>query len=161
MIAWRPLDRLCGGLAALAAAGLIAIMLAIVFQATARSLGFSGSSHVFTFTEYGLLYIVLFASPWLAGRRGHVLVELLAAAAPPRARPALARAAAALSVAICLILAWYFGEATLKAHARGDMDTRSFDMPRWLLLGAMPVCFALMAAQFARLAAGATPPAGR
>ena len=27
-------------------------------------------------------------------------------------------------------------------------------MPRWLLLGAMPICFGLMAAQFARDAAG-------
>ena len=134
-MAWRWLDRLCGALAALAAACLVAIACGIVFQATARSLGFSGSSHVFTFTEFGLLYIVMLASPWLAGRRGHVFIELLAAAAlPARRRPALARAVAGLCAAICLLLAWYTGEATLNAYARGDTDMRSLDMPRWLLL---------------------------
>lgn len=157
-MAWRWLDRLCGALAALAAACLVAIACGIVFQATARSLGFSGSSHVFTFTEFGLLYIVMLASPWLAGRRGHVFIELLAAALPARRRPALARAVAGLCAAICLLLAWYTGEATLNAYARGDTDMRSLDMPRWLLLCAMPPCFALMAAQFARAASGAALP---
>ncbi len=154
MTAWRWLDRLCGALAALAAVVLAAIVLGVVFQASARGLGFSGSSHVFTFTEFGLLYITLLASPWVAGQRGHVFIELLTAAAPARARPALSRGVAGLCVAICLVLVWYCGEATLNAWRRGDVDMRSLDMPRWLLLGAMPPCFALMAAQFARFAAG-------
>lgn len=161
MLAWRWLDRVCLALAALAAAMLVGTAAAIVFQAAARSFGFSGSPHVFALTEFGLLYIAMFASPWLAGERGHVSIELLAAAAPARWRPALARLAAGASVAVCVALAWYAGEAAWRAWLRGDADMRSFDMPRWLLLGAMPVCFGLMAAQFARHAAGparAAPP---
>lgn len=148
----RGLDRLCAALAALAGAWLVAIAATVVFQATARSLGFSGSPHLFAFAEYGLFYIAMLASPWLAAERGHVAVELAVAALPARARPAASRAAAALAAAVCLVFAWFAGDAAIAAWARGDVDMRSFDMPRWLLLGAMPPCFALMAAQFARFA---------
>ncbi len=154
MLWQRWLDRLCLGLAALAAAGLVAIMCGIVFQASARSLGFSAPSHIFTLSEFALLYITLLASPWLAGERGHVFIELLTAAAPQGWRTPLSRVIAALCVAVCLLLAWFTADATLHAWQRGDMDMRSFDMPRWLLLGAMPLCFGLMAAQFARFATG-------
>lgn len=150
----RGLDRLCAALAALAGAWLVAIAAAIVFQATARSLGFSGSPHLFAFTEYGLFYIAMLAAPQLAAERGHVAVELAVAALPARARPAASWMAAALAAAVCLVFAWFAGDAALAAWTRGDVDMRSFDMPRWLLLGAMPPCFALTAAQFARFALG-------
>ena len=61
----RIIDRICDGLAIFAGVYLVAIMFAIVIQATLRSFGFSGSSHIFTFSEYGLLYIAMAASPWL------------------------------------------------------------------------------------------------
>lgn len=150
--AWRWLDRVCDALAAAAAAILVAIAFGVVLQAIARSLGVSGFSHVFALTEFGLFYIAMLAAPWLAARRGHVLVEILSGALPERARPYLDRAVAVLCAAICLVFVRYSGEAALDAWTRGDVDMRSFDMPRWALLGAMPPCFALMAAQFLRSA---------
>ncbi len=146
----RAIDRVCDVLAIFAGIYLVAIMAGIVFQATARTLNFSGSSHIFTFTEYGLLYIAMAASPWLARIRGHVFIEMLTAALPNRQARAFSRVIAGLCVVICLLLVWYSGGATIKAYARGDADMRSLDMPKWLLLGAMPICFSLMAAQFSR-----------
>lgn len=55
------IDRVCNFLAVLAGIYLVLIMFGIVIQATLRSFGYSGSSHVFTFSEYGLLYIVMAA----------------------------------------------------------------------------------------------------
>ena len=72
----RAIDRICDFLAILAGIYLVVIMGAIVFQATARTLNYSGSSHIFTFTEYGLLYIAMAASPWLARIKGHVFIEM-------------------------------------------------------------------------------------
>lgn len=129
-------------------------MLGIVFNATARTLGFSGSSHIFTFAEFGLLYIVMGASPWLVREKGHVVVELLTAAVPPSLRRPISRGVAALCVIICVVLAYYTWGATAKAYRFGDAEMRSLDMPKYLLLGAMPICFALMAAQFARFVFG-------
>lgn len=148
------IDKICNALAIFAGVYLVAIMFAIVFQATVRSMGFSGSSHIFTFSEYGLLYIVMAASPWLVKHKGHVYIELLTAIIPKRFAPGFSRAVTLICVTICLLLVWYTGEATLKAFNRADYDMRSLDMPKWLLLVSMPICFALMAAQFSRFVFG-------
>ncbi len=150
----RILDRVCDFLAVLAGIYLAAIMFGIVFQAMARTLGYSGSSNIFTFTEFGLLYIALLASPWLVRLRGHVYIEIFTALAPERFRVPFSRFVAVVSVVICALLTWYTAEAAQYAYVRGDMDMRSIDMPRWLLLGAMPICFGLMGLQFLRFVFG-------
>jgi len=150
----RLLDRICDALAIVAGSMLVLIMFAIVFQATSRTLGFSGSSHVFTFSEYGLLYIAMAGSPWLVRIKGHVFIEMFTAALPARATRPFSRCISALCIVICLALVWYTGLATLKAYRLGDADMRSLDMPKWLLLGAMPICFGLMAMQFSRFVFG-------
>ncbi|MEX3010770.1 TRAP transporter small permease [Hoeflea sp. TYP-13] len=150
----RIIDRICDVLAVLAGIYLVAIMLGIVFSATVRTLGFSGSSHIFTFAEFGLLYIVMAASPWLAREKGHVFIELLTAAVPERVQPILSRCVSGLCVIVCLVLTWYTFLATEKAYRFGDAEMRSLDMPKFLLLGAMPICFGLMAIQFGRFTIG-------
>ena len=150
----RLVDRVCELLAVLAGIYLVLIMLGIVFNATARTAGFSGSSHIFTFAEFGLLYIVMAASPWLVREKGHVFIELLTAAVPKRAQRPFSRVVSGLCIIVCLVLVWYTWGATLKAHKFGDAEMRSLDMPKFLLLGAMPICFALMAAQFGRFVLG-------
>ena len=150
----RVIDRICDALAIFAGVYLVAIMIAIVFQATARTLGFSGSSHVFTFTEYGLLYIVMAGSPWLVRVKGHVFIEMFTAAIPAPMAPTVSRAISLLSAVICLVLFWYTLKTTIVAFERGDADMRSVDMPKWLLLGTMPICFGLMTVQFLRFVFG-------
>jgi C4-dicarboxylate transporter DctQ subunit len=150
----RLIDKICNALAIFAGIYLVAIMFAIVFQASARSFGFSGSSHVFTFSEYGLLYIVMAASPWLVRHKGHVYIEILTAIIPKRFAPGFSRFVTLVCVIICLTLVWYTGEATLKAFNRADYDMRSLDMPKWMLLVSMPICFGLMALQFLRFVFG-------
>ena len=150
----RWVDRLTAAMAVVAGIYLVVIMLGIVVQATARSFGISASSHIFTFTEFGLLYIAMLASPWLVRQRGHVYIEILTAAVPDHWRLLLSRLVAALCVLVCLVLAWYAAEATWKAYLRGDADMRSVDMPRWMLLISIVICFTLMAVEFARFTFG-------
>ncbi len=150
----RLIDRICNVLAVFAGVNLVAIMIAIVLQATMRTFGYSGSSHIFTFTEYSLLYIAMAASPWLVRIKGHVFIEMFTAFLPGRIAPAFSRLVSALCIVICLFLLWYTGEATLKAYRFGDADMRSLDTPKWMLLGSMPVCFLLMALQFSRYVFG-------
>ncbi|MFK7754158.1 MAG: TRAP transporter small permease [Sedimentitalea sp.] len=150
----RVIDAICNFLAILAGVYLVVIMFGIVFQATARSFGFSGSSHVFTFSEYGLLYIVMAASPWLVRLRGHVFIEMFTAALPPTFGRVFSRGVALLCVVICLFLVWYSGANTLRSYNFGDADMRSLDMPKWMLLISMPICFSLMAINFLRFVFG-------
>jgi TRAP-type C4-dicarboxylate transport system permease small subunit len=153
--AMRLLDAICNLLAILAGVYLVGIMFGIVFQAMARSFDLKGSSHIFTFSEYGLLYIVMMASPWLVRLRGHVFIEMFTAAMPPRYGRPYSRFVALVCVVICLFLVWYSGATTIRAYDFGDADMRSLDMPKWLLLGSMPICFGLMALNFLRFVFGA------
>ncbi len=152
----RPVDRLCDLLAIFAGIYLMAIMLGIVISALARTFNLSGawSSHIFTFAEFGLLYIVMAASPWLVRHRGHVFIELVTAALPRNAQRVFSRFVSAICVLICLVLVWYTFGATYRAWQFGDAEMRSLDMPKYLLLGAMPIGFGLMAVQFARFVFG-------
>ena len=150
----RLVDKIIIGLAIFAGVYLVIIMIGIVFQASARSLGYSGSSHIFTFTEFGLLYIAMAAAPWLVRSRGHVYIEILTAAVPDAVRPTLSRLVTALCVIVCVTVVWFGTETTITAWQRGDADMRSIDMPRWLLLISIPISFALMAIEFARFTFG-------
>ena len=150
----RVIDFICNLLAVIAGIYLVAIMFGIVFQATARSFGYSGSSHVFTFSEFGLLYIVMFASPWLVRLKGHVYIELFTAFLPQSLGRPFSRFVAVVCVIICLFLVYYSLSNTMRAYRFGDAEMRSLDMPKWLLLGAMPLCFGLMAINFLRFVFG-------
>lgn len=152
----RIVDRVCDFLAILAGVYLAGIMFGIVISALARTFNLSGSwsSHIFSFAEFGLLYIVMGASPWLVRHRGHVFIELLTAAIPRAMQRPFSRFVSLLCVIICLVLVWYTWGATAKAYRFGDAEMRSLDMPKFLLLGAMPIGFGLMAVQFARFVFG-------
>jgi len=43
---------------------------------------------------------------------------------------------------------------TIRAFVRDEMDMRSLDMPRWMLMISMPICFGLMSLQFLRFVIG-------
>jgi C4-dicarboxylate transporter DctQ subunit len=148
------LDKLTNFLAILAGIYLVWIFLAIIFQVVARSVFLYGSSHIFTFIEYGLLYITMAGAPWLVREKGHVYIELLTAVVPDHIRPRFSRIIVALVILICAVIAWYGGEVTWRAIARDEVDMRSLDMPRWMLMISMPICFGLMALQFLRFVIG-------
>ncbi|PCH67930.1 MAG: C4-dicarboxylate ABC transporter permease [Rhodobacteraceae bacterium] len=150
----RILDAVCNFLAILAGIYLVGIMFGIVTLATLRSFNISAPSHIFTFSEYGLLYIVMAASPWLVRLRGHVFIEMFTAALPAKFGRLFSRGVAVLCVVICLFLVWYSAATTLRAYNFGDADMRSLDMPKWLLLISMPICFGLMALNFLRFVFG-------
>ena len=152
----RIIDRVCDLLAIFAGIYLVAI---IVVSSLARTFYLSGSwsSHIFTFAEFGLLYIVMAASPWLVRERGHVYIELVTAAMPSGIQRPFSRFVTGICIVICLVLVWYTFGATAKAYRFGDAEMRSLDMPKYLLLGAMPIGFGLMALQFARFTFGPEP----
>jgi C4-dicarboxylate transporter DctQ subunit len=141
-------------LAILAGVYLVWIFLAIVFQVVARSVFLYGSSHIFTFIEYGLLYITMAGAPWLVREKGHVYIEIVTAAVSEQVRPILSRAVVGLVILICVIITYYGIEVTIRAFVRDEMDMRSLDMPRWMLMISMPICFGLMSLQFLRFVIG-------
>ena len=135
----------------LAGALMVAMMAMIVADVGLRNMGFQGSAHFFTFTEYFLLLIALFGAPWLVREKGHIYIELLIGALPERARRALVTIVVVACIAVAGILAWYGAAITLQDYVGNEKDVRSFDMPRWILMAAMPLSFGMMALEFIRL----------
>ncbi len=130
---------------------MVAMMAMIVADVVLRNLGYQSSAHFFTFTEYFLLLIPLLGAPWLVREKGHIYIELLVGALPPRPRQALMRVIVIVSLAVCAVLAWYGGAITVQNFVQNEKDVRSFDMPRWMLMLSMPLAFGMMALEFLRL----------
>jgi C4-dicarboxylate transporter DctQ subunit len=133
-------------------AGLLiaAMMVVITVDVVVRNLGYQSSAHFFSFTEYALLIVPCLGAPWLVREKGHIYVEILLMHLAPRRRRWLMSAIGVACVAVCLVIAWYGFEVTLKDWNGAERDVRSFDAPRWLLVFWIPLSFLMMAIEFAR-----------
>lgn len=154
----KAYDGLIFGSAAVAGVLLVAMMLMIFADVVLRNLGTQSSSHLFTFTEYFLLMVPCLGAPWLVRERGHVYIEVILMQFSRRLRAAVLKLVLAGCVVTCLVLAWYGFEATWASYLLSEKDSRSFDMPRWLIVGFIPASMALMAIEFLRfLVRGESP----
>lgn len=150
----RAYDGLVSLMALVAAGMLVWLMVSILVSVTMRNLGLQPMAWLFTSSEYALLYMTMLGAPWLVRRKGHVHIELVTAALPPRARRLLSRAVSLGCVIVCAILTWKGIDLVQTNIARMDFDVRAYFFPRWLLTIAFPVSFGLMAIEFARFAFG-------
>ena len=136
---------------AFVAAFLMAAMMSVIFiDVVLRNLGYQSSAHFFSFTEYALLAVPCLGAPWLVREKGHIYVEILLMYLKPRPRAVLTFVIGLLCIAVCAILAWYGFEVTIRDFVQNEKDVRSFDMPRWMVVGFIPLSFAMMAIEFLR-----------
>jgi TRAP-type C4-dicarboxylate transport system permease small subunit len=127
-----------------------AMMVVITIDVVVRNLGFQSSSHFFSFTEYALLLVPCLGAPWLVREKGHIYVEILLMYLSPRRRAALRMLIGIICIAVCLVLAWYGYEVTIRDYLTNEKDVRSLDMPRWMIVGFVPLSFTMMAIEFLR-----------
>jgi len=134
------------------AAGLLmaAMMVVITLDVVLRNVGYQSSAHFFTFTEYALLAVPCLGAPWLVREKGHVYVELLLMSLSPGRRAILTYLIGMACVAVCAIVAWYGFAVTINDYMQNEKDVRSFDMPRWIVVGFIPLSFTMMAIEFLR-----------
>ncbi len=130
---------------------LMAAMMSVIFiDVVLRNLGYQSSAHFFSFTEYALLAVPCLGAPWLVREKGHIYVEILLMYLKPRPRAVLTFVIGLLCIAVCAILAWYGFEVTIRDFVQNEKDVRSFDMPRWMVVGFIPLSFTMMAIEFLR-----------
>jgi TRAP-type C4-dicarboxylate transport system permease small subunit len=138
------------GMAVLAGLLMVAMMATIFIDVVLRNLGYQSSAHFFTFTEYALLAVPCLGAPWMVREKGHIYVEMLLMSLAPRGRAWAVRVIGVVCVAVCAVLAWYGGVITVSDFVHAERDVRSFDMPRWIVVGFIPLSFAMMALEFLR-----------
>jgi len=146
----RAYGALLYGMAGLGASLIAAMMVIITVDVVVRNLGYQSSAHFFTFTEYALLIVPCLGAPWLVREKGHIYVELLLMHLKPGARRWLLRFIGAACIAVCLVIAWYGFSVTLQNYLGAERDVRSFDAPRWMIVGWIPLSFLMMAIEFTR-----------
>ena len=127
-----------------------AMMLTIFVDVVLRNLGYQSSAHFFTFSEYALLVIPCLGAPWLVREKGHVYVEILLMYLRPGLRHRFTIGIGIACIAVCAMLAWYGFAVTLRNYTLNDIDVRSMDMPRWMVVVFIPLAFSMMAIEFAR-----------
>lgn len=150
-------DRLLAGLALVAAVAFGAVAFIIVYEVSARWLGFRPPVWPEAISEYTMLYATLLGAPWILNRAEHVQVTTLVAMFPRTSRAALARVMSGIGMVVCLVVAWYGLQVTLNAQG---LEIRSFEMPKWLLYVPVPFGFFLLAIEFFRHTLGGTLFAG-
>ena len=138
------------GMAAVAAFLMVAMMVVITLDVILRNLGYQSSAHFFTFTEYALLIVPCLGAPWLAREKGHIYVEILLMSMPPKARARMTFVIGLICIAVCLVIAWYGFQVTWQDYVNSEKDVRSLDMPRWMVVGWIPLSFLMMAVEFTR-----------
>ena len=143
-------DAVIYGMAALAAFLMAAMMFTICLDVLLRNLGYQSSAHFFTFTEYALLMVPCMGAPWLVREKGHIYVEILLMSLGPKLRARMTMAIGIACVALCLVLAYYGFDITIRDFVNNEKDVRSLDMPRWMIVVWIPLAFSLMAVEFAR-----------
>jgi C4-dicarboxylate transporter, DctQ subunit len=146
----RVYDRLMYGMAWFAGFLMAMMMITICVDVLLRNLGFQSSAHLFTFTEYALLIVPCLGAPWLVRERGHVYVEIVLMHLNAANRRRMGYVIGAFCIAVCAVLAWYGFDVTLTNFLRRDVDVRSMDMPRWMIVIFIPLSFAMMAFEFLR-----------
>src|SRR5258708_26222588 len=137
-------------MAALAAFLMAAMMVTICLDVLLRNLGYQSSAHFFTFTEYRVLMVPCMGAPWLVREKGHIYVEILLMSLGAKARARMTMAIGVACIALCLVLAWYGFDITIRDFVNNEKDVRSLDMPRWMIVVWIPLAFSLMAVEFAR-----------
>lgn len=147
-------SALITGLAGLAAFMLAAIVIAVAFDVVVRTLGYQPPAATSALGEYTLLFATMLTAPWLVRTRGHIVVESLLLLIPDSVRRWMERGVYLLCTGLCLCLAYFAVQLGLESFARGDIDIRAVDMPRWLLFASLGLGFGLMTIEFLRLLAG-------
>jgi TRAP-type C4-dicarboxylate transport system permease small subunit len=146
----KTYDAVLYGMAYVAGFLMAAMMVVICLDVVLRNLGYQSSAHFFTFTEYALLAVPCLGAPWLVREKGHIYVEILLMYLKPRARRLLTCAIGVICIAVCAVLAWYGFEVTIRDFLQNEKDVRSLDMPRWMVVGFIPLSFAMMGIEFLR-----------
>jgi TRAP-type C4-dicarboxylate transport system permease small subunit len=116
------------------------------------------------FTTYCLVAATFIGSPYLLLSRGHVNVDVLPHYLGPRWRYRLALAAAAMSLAFCLVMTVLTFNFWHEAWTERWVSDTMWRARLWIPYSAMPVGLGILSLQYVadiyNLATGRTPPFG-
>ena len=142
--------RLLWLLAVLSAGILGLIAVAIAINVALRNLGLPVIYGALDAIQYALMIATFMGAPWVLAQGGHVKVDLITSALPPRTEQTVGRVTNLVGAVTAGILGWYGLQAAIASAARGSMIRTSFVIPEWWMLAFVPASMALCVIVFLR-----------
>ena len=146
----RWIDGIIDGMAALAGLLLIFMMFSICYEVVLRYFLFSPLTWVTEISEYILLYATFLGAPWVLKRDAHVKVDIVLARLGLKTQKTLNLATSLIGIGVCLVLVWFGTQMALDLYQRGIPVIKSLSVPKFLLVGIIPLGGLFMAVQFVR-----------
>ena len=137
-------------LAAGAALLLGAMALLVTLDVVMRNVGLGTIAWVNEVSEYSLPVATLLIAPWLLHRNDHVRLDVLLVSLPAKAARTLEKLCDVIGIAICAVFVWYSIRLILDSSRIGSMVVKTLAIPEWWQYALVPVCFSLLAVEFAR-----------
>ena len=138
------------GLASVAAILLGAMALLVTLDVVMRNVGLGTIAWVNEVSEYSLPVATLLIAPWLLYRNEHVRLDVLLHAVPRKLSRVLERSCDVVGIAICAVFVWYSIRLILDSSRISSMMVKTLAIPEWWQYALVPVCFSLLAVEFAR-----------
>jgi TRAP-type C4-dicarboxylate transport system permease small subunit len=140
--------KLFNALAVLAALTLLAMVVMVTADIVLRNVTRSGFPWANEVSEYALYITTLLTAPWLLRRGQHVRIDLVLTVMPLRVAWVMEMLADVVGFTVCLVMMRYGIKMTMDSAMLGSITIKNLVFPEWWLLWPLPVCFALLAAEF-------------
>ena len=132
------------GLAAIAGAVMLFMLLAVAFAMLSRYLFNRPFAFLVDYASYSLVYLSFLGAPWVLQLRKHVGVDIVPDAMPPHIRQKWCVVLDCVTMFIAAVTCYVSGGLTMDYFTRGVITTDFLLTPKWLLVVSIPVgCFFL------------------
>jgi TRAP-type C4-dicarboxylate transport system permease small subunit len=138
------------GLAGAAALLLGAMAVLVTLDVVMRNVGLGTIAWVNEVSEYSLPVATLLIAPWLLYRNEHVRLDVLLVSVPRAASRFLEKSCDVIGIAICAVFVWYSVRLIFDSSRIGSMVVKTLAIPEWWQYAMVPLCFSLLAVEFAR-----------
>ena len=141
--------RLFDALAMAAALILLGMVVTVTADIVLRNSVGGGLVWANEVSEYSLYLMTLLTAPWLMRRGQHVRIDIILTLVPARVAWLMEAVGDLLGLTVCIVLVRYGFAMSYDSWRLGAITIKNLVFPEWWLLWPLPVCFALLAAEFA------------
>ena len=153
----RAHDALSAAMFVAAGAALAAAVGFYAFEIVARYVFGAPTTWSGEAVQYCLAVLIFGALPEVTRRAGHIAIDILPEALPPRAGALLVRAGDGVAALACAAAGWIAASEALRQLERGLMTNAANPIPRWWLTAVIAAGLLGAALHLVRHAAGGAP----
>ena len=134
------------------AALIVIVTLMLIYEVLTRYFFQRPSIWALDFTRYAILYLTFLGTAWLLREEGHVKIEIITASFSSKGQALMNGVTSLIALVACCIFFWEATKSTWHAYQIGQTLERSLVVPRYLIIGIMPLGTFLLCLQFMRRA---------